>query len=75
MTVFESCIILEFIYFAVTLLHIHVASSGFIDRGGSFARIRVNEKDYAKNGRGFNIVVIDIRTGVVGGCSVYVLIN
>ncbi|XP_028410852.1 cell migration-inducing and hyaluronan-binding protein-like isoform X1 [Dendronephthya gigantea] len=49
----------------IILLHIHVASSGYNDPGGFFAHIRVNGKDYAINKRGFNIVVIDIRTGDV----------
>ena len=43
-------------------MHVHVASSGSDDPGGPFAHIRVNGKDYGKNKRGFNIVIVNIRT-------------
>ena len=44
-------------------LHIHVESSGF--DAGCFSSIKVNGKEYSKNTRGLNIVVLDKRRNVV----------
>ena len=48
--------------FLVTF-NIRVESGGWLDPGGFYARIIVNGTDYAKNTRGFNIVVVDGKTG------------
>lgn len=49
--------------FFVVSLHIYVESRGYNDPGGPHAEIILNGTDYAKNVRGFNIVVVDSKTG------------
>lgn len=44
-------------------MHIYVESRGADDPRGRYAGIKVNAIDFAKNTRGFNIVVVDGETG------------
>ena len=45
------------------MLYVFVESRGLLDPGGRQAIIKVNDVDYAVNRRGFNIVVVDYKTG------------
>lgn len=47
----------------LAMMHIYVESRGSDDPGGRYAAIKLNGVDFAKNTRGFNIVVVDRKTG------------
>ena len=52
------------------MLYVFVESRSFFDPGGYQAIIKVNDVDYAVNTRGFNIVVVDRKTGKYHDCPI-----
>ena len=53
------------IYMFLVPLFVYVESRSYVHPVGGIAIIKVNGIDYAKNTRGFNIVVVDLKTGKI----------